>query len=153
MSSRLDSLSPDSITRPCSEDWAAMSGGQRLRHCARCARNVVHLSRFGREEAEAYLEQRSGKLCVRAGFGPDGKVRTRDEAPRAASAAVRGRRRWPRWMLKVASWLLLLGLLPGCDEETTSAPEDPVPAPPEDYRELMGEVCLPEEVPPPPEES
>src|SRR5690242_16906019 len=53
------------VASPCKEDWNAMQGDDRARHCLRCDQNVYNLSDMTREEAEALILAKEGKLCVR----------------------------------------------------------------------------------------
>jgi hypothetical protein len=67
------------IAEPCAENWDAMSGDARTRHCARCDLPVTDLSELTGAEVAALLSLRApgGRLCVR--FMPDdgGKVVTK----------------------------------------------------------------------------
>ena len=66
------------IAKPCSADWAAMSGDERVRHCGMCKLNVYNLSSMSRAEAEALIREKEGKLCVKLFKRPDGTVITQD---------------------------------------------------------------------------
>jgi hypothetical protein len=76
------------VAAPCSADWDAMIGDERVRFCAQCAKNVYNLSALPREEAEALLLEKEGKLCVRLYKRADGTVLTSD-----CPVGVRRRRR------------------------------------------------------------
>jgi len=65
------------IASPCSEDWSAMVGDDRVRHCSRCAKDVYNLSALTSDEAEAFLAQR-GERCVRFFRRRDGTLLTSD---------------------------------------------------------------------------
>jgi hypothetical protein len=67
------------IAEPCHEDWDAMAGDARARHCARCDLHVTDLSALTRAEAEAVLSQRTpgGRLCVRYAVDASGALVTR----------------------------------------------------------------------------
>jgi hypothetical protein len=54
------------ILEPCAEDWSAMTGDARRRHCSSCAREVLHLSAMTAEEARETLAAHAGEqVCVR----------------------------------------------------------------------------------------
>ncbi len=66
------------IASPCSEDWNAMIGNDRMRFCGKCEMNVYNLSGMTREEAESLIARSEGRLCVRFYKRADGSVLTRD---------------------------------------------------------------------------
>src|SRR5690348_9533907 len=66
------------IQNPCPASWEEMAGDARVRFCNHCTRNVYNLSDMTRQEAEALLEHREGRLCVRYYQRTDGGVITRD---------------------------------------------------------------------------
>lgn len=66
------------IASPCSADWNAMQGDDRARHCRDCNLTVYNLSEWTRDEAEAFLAQREGRVCARLYQRADGTVITRD---------------------------------------------------------------------------
>jgi hypothetical protein len=72
----------------CSEDWNAMPGDARTRHCARCDRQVVNLS--ARTEAGATLALAAApRPCVRFATTADGHVRFRpSRLPRLVAAVA-----------------------------------------------------------------
>ncbi|MFO0824113.1 MAG: hypothetical protein U0792_13535 [Gemmataceae bacterium] len=63
---------------PCTVPWESMRGYSRVRYCDQCKQNVYQLSEMSRDEAEALIKQKEGKLCVRFFRRPDGTVVTRD---------------------------------------------------------------------------
>jgi hypothetical protein len=71
------------VARPCSADWNAMRGTDRVRHCAACGLHVYDLSAMTAADALALVEQTEGRLCVRFYRRADGTLLTRDcpEAP------------------------------------------------------------------------
>lgn len=86
------------IAAPCKANWEAMVGDDHVRFCGQCEKNVYNLSSLSREEAEALLVAKEGKMCVRIFRREDGTVLT-DDCPvgmkkrrrrRAAAAAVGG---------------------------------------------------------------
>jgi hypothetical protein len=60
----------------CSEDWGAMPGDARTRHCAKCDRQVVNLSAHSELGARLVLAG-TRRPCVRFAAAPDGRVRFR----------------------------------------------------------------------------
>ena len=66
------------IASPCAADWNAMIGSERSRHCGECKLNVYNLSDMTRQEAENFLIQAEGRVCVRYFKRADGTVLTAD---------------------------------------------------------------------------
>ncbi len=66
------------IASPCAADWDAMIGNERSRHCGDCKLNVYNLSDMTRREAENFLIQAEGRVCVRYFKRADGTVLTVD---------------------------------------------------------------------------
>lgn len=85
---RLPVLDNLHVAAPCSADWSAMTGDERVRHCGSCDKDVYNLSSMTRLEAETLLIEREGKLCVRYYQRADGTVLTSD-----CPVGVRRRRR------------------------------------------------------------
>lgn len=75
MSSVLDSVR---IASPCPASWSTMEGDDRVRFCKQCQLSVYNLSALSRPEAEALVQQREGRLCVRYFQRADGTILTRD---------------------------------------------------------------------------
>jgi hypothetical protein len=66
------------IASPCKADWNAMTGDERKRHCAECKLNVYNLSEMTRTEAENFLINSEGRVCVRFYRRADGSVITQN---------------------------------------------------------------------------
>ena len=66
------------IAAPCDEPWEGMKGDDRVRHCARCRKDVYDVSAMTRDEAEALLRGADGRLCVQLFRRRDGTVLTKD---------------------------------------------------------------------------
>ena len=81
------------VKDPCPEDWAGMRGDGEVRFCGLCEKNVYDLSAMTRERAQALIEEREGKLCVRFYRRADGTVSTVDCAPIRFAAVRRAARR------------------------------------------------------------
>src|SRR5258706_12696468 len=71
---RLPILDNIRVATPCSAEWSAMTGDERVRACALCNKNVYNLSLLTRDEAEALIVEREGKLCVRYFQRNDGTI-------------------------------------------------------------------------------
>lgn len=63
---RLPLLSSIRIATPCPAKWESMVGGDRVRHCGICDREVWNLTALDPDEAEAFLAER----CASAGSWP-----------------------------------------------------------------------------------
>ena len=66
------------IASPCSANWDEMLGNERSRHCGDCQLNVYNLSGMTRTEAENFLINAEGRVCVRFFKRADGTVLTKD---------------------------------------------------------------------------
>lgn len=66
------------IASPCGADWNEMRGDERKRYCALCRLNVYNLSEMTREEAENFLINAEGRVCLRVYRRADGTVLTKD---------------------------------------------------------------------------
>lgn len=75
---KLPLLENVAIAAPCTASWDAMVGDDRVRFCGQCEKNVYNLSAMPRDEAEALLAAREGKMCVRLYKREDGTVLTSD---------------------------------------------------------------------------
>jgi hypothetical protein len=79
------------VASPCSADWNAMRGDERVRHCPACRLNVYNLSAMSRREAARLVVEREGRLCVRLLRRDDGTLVTDDCRERLRAARRRGR--------------------------------------------------------------
>jgi hypothetical protein len=66
------------IASPCQVPWDSMCGDERVRFCADCKLHVYNLSEMTREEAEKFVAEREGSVCVRLHRRFDGTVLNRD---------------------------------------------------------------------------
>ena len=137
------------VAAPCTADWNAMSGDERMRACGACNKNVYNLSNMTRDEAEALIIAKEGKLCVRYYQRTDGTIILKD-----CEVGVSKRRK--RKLIAAGAAALL-----GSGAATAFLVHDSkkiAPAP----HYTMGEVAMPESVevkgrvtlpepPPPPE--
>jgi len=53
------------ITSPCTENWDAMFGNDRIRFCSHCQRSVHDLSQLNRKQIRRLILKSKGRLCVR----------------------------------------------------------------------------------------
>jgi hypothetical protein len=66
------------IAAPCSADWKEMIGDARKRHCTECKLNVYNLSAMTQREAENFLINAEGRVCLRIYRRSDGTVLTQN---------------------------------------------------------------------------
>lgn len=85
---RLPVLPNIGVASPCSADWNQMIGDERVRACGACNKDVYNLSGMTRDEAEALIVEREGRLCVRYFQRADGTILLKD-----CAVAVKQRRR------------------------------------------------------------
>lgn len=64
------------IAAPCNADWDQMFGNDRARFCGQCNLNVYNFSSMTRAEAESFIAQTEGRLCVRFYRRKDGSILT-----------------------------------------------------------------------------
>ncbi|MEO8704371.1 MAG: hypothetical protein ABI867_30230 [Kofleriaceae bacterium] len=75
---RLPVLDNIRVASPCGADWAKMAGDARSRHCGDCQKTVYNLSDLTRDEAEALIIEKEGRLCVRYFERADGTILLKD---------------------------------------------------------------------------
>jgi hypothetical protein len=100
------------IASPCAADWDDMRGDERVRFCGRCEKNVYNLSSMSRDDAEALVNEKEGRLCVRFFQRADGTVLTAD-CPVGAQRMRMRQRVWASLSGVAASAALVLGLITG----------------------------------------
>ena len=81
------------VASPCTADWDAMQGDERVRFCGLCELNVYNLSALPRDEAEAFVREAEGKVCVRMYKRRDGTLLTQD-CPVGLRAKLRRKLSW-----------------------------------------------------------
>jgi len=136
---RLPILDNIRVAAPCTRDWDAMTGDDRVRHCDDCKLDVYNLSGMTRGEAEALIASRIGPLCVRFYRRHDDTILTTD----CPTGVTRRRRR----RLLVASFggVAASGML--AVWATTPDPQQlEVPG-----GHIVGALDIPTTPPPPPE--
>lgn len=79
---RLPVLPNIRVASPCTAEWKAMTpvdaDTERVRHCGDCNKNVYNLSQMTRDEAEALILAKEGRLCVRYFQRKDGTILLKD---------------------------------------------------------------------------
>src|SRR4051812_42669277 len=100
------------IASPCVADWDDMRGDERVRFCGRCDKNVYNLSALSRADAEALVNEKEGRMCVRFFQRADGTMLTADCPVGAQRLRLRARM-WASISGAAASAALLLGLITG----------------------------------------
>ena len=132
------SLDAVDIQVPCHASWEEMKGDARVRFCGACKLNVYNLSEMARGEAEALVQKREGRLCVRFYRRPDGTVLTKD-----CRLLLKARKRLAAaWAVGIAAVLALAawsGWLRRLAEGPTPALQGAMPPP----RAIMGDTTGP----------
>jgi hypothetical protein len=70
------------VPNPCSISWDSMSGSDRVRNCARCSRNVYHLSRMTKKEIRNLILTQEGRLCVTFDRDRSGRIKPLVQRPK-----------------------------------------------------------------------
>lgn len=104
-----DFLAQIQIASPCSADWDAMAGDDRVRYCRACSKNVYNLSALPADQAAALVREREGELCVRFFRRADGTLLTADCPRGLAAVRQRVRRVWAGIFALAASLLAAAG--------------------------------------------
>lgn len=102
-----DILANIRIASPCPARWADMTGDDRSRFCARCEKNVYHLSGMTAEAIATLVLEKEGDLCARFYQRPDGTMLTAD----CPVGVARIPRRLKRLVLASVPLLLAAALL------------------------------------------
>lgn len=143
---RLPVLPNIRVATPCNASWSDMTGDDRVRACGSCNKNVYNLSEMTRDEAEALILEKEGRLCVRYFQRKDGTILLKDCA---VGIAQKRKRR----LFAAGAAAVLAGGGFAAYERTR-------PEPVKQVEPLMGEVAIdpiavpvyveaPEESPPP----
>lgn len=66
------------VASPCPADWNEMYGDERKRFCSECKLNVYNLSDMTRREAENFLINAEGRVCVKFYQRADGTLLTKN---------------------------------------------------------------------------
>jgi hypothetical protein len=119
------------IAAPCKASWEQMVGDDHVRFCGQCDKNVYNLSSLPREEAEALLVAREGKMCVRLFKRDDGTVLTSD-----CPVGVKTRRRRRATLAAVGGGLMAAAAALGMEGSGRRATMGAMPL-------TMGSVAVP----------
>jgi hypothetical protein len=133
------------VATPCHADWDAMTGDERVRHCASCKKDVFNLSDMTREQAERLIIEKHGDLCARYYQRADGTILLAD-----CSVGIRQKRNTR--VLAAGAAMLLAGST-GAASFLRLSHRQAAPAPHLDDEPTMGRMAVvqPEPPPPPPE--
>ena len=94
-----------------------MVGDERARFCSRCQKDVFNLSAMPRDEAESFMRERTGDVCVRLYRRVDGTVLTSD-----CPVGVKRKRRRKAAFAAVGGGLLAAGALLNVRSAPTATP-------------------------------
>lgn len=149
------------VATPCRADWNEMTGDERVRHCARCDKDVFNLSDMSREQAERLIIERRGDLCARYYQRQDGTILLADcsvglrqkRATRvlaAGAAALLAGTGGAGAFLQLSHRASIAPAPPAPDEPLMGRmavvqPEAPPPPAPPDVREIKGQMIAPPE--------
>jgi hypothetical protein len=136
---RLDDVS---IAAPCPASWDRMVGDEHVRFCGQCEKNVYNLSSLPREEAEALLQAKEGKMCVRLFKREDGTVLTND-----CPVGVKKRRRRRAALAAVGGSLMAAAAAIGLESRPTMGEAVPMPATMGSVVAVQGDIEPPPTVP------
>jgi hypothetical protein len=73
MADKLDNLQ---VAAPCPADWQKMKGDAKVRFCESCKLNVYNISEMTQAEAEQFITNKEGRVCVRLYKRKDGTIIT-----------------------------------------------------------------------------
>lgn len=117
---RLPMVARARIASPCSATWDTMTGGDTVRTCALCDKEVFDLSALTLAQAEALLVSRVGqRTCARLFVRPDGTMLFADCIVGARGIRMR------RAMVAGAGMLVAATALAMAEAVTPPAPEAP----------------------------
>jgi hypothetical protein len=67
-----------SVASPCKVSWDSMLGNDQVRFCGQCQQRVFNLSAMTSANAQAIVDQRNGRMCIRFFKRADGTMMARD---------------------------------------------------------------------------
>ena len=88
------SLEQIQVASPCHADWDGMTGTEQVRFCQGCRKNVYNLSAMTHDEAQALVEEKEGRLCVRFYRRADGTMLTQDCPVGLRAVRVKLAKKW-----------------------------------------------------------
>src|SRR5262245_59089137 len=113
------------IATPCPMPWEQMTGDERVRFCGECRKNVYNISAMKQIEAEEFLGEHLGNVCIRLYRRADGTILTSD-CPVGLRLV---RRSIAATLTAIASLLSLLAALFVWRESSSNAQASAVPFP------------------------
>jgi hypothetical protein len=132
---QLKVLNDVQVASPCSADWEAMEGDEKVRFCGECRLHVFNLSAMDLEEAAEKVSQASDRLCVRFFRRHDGTILTRD-CPVGLERKARSR----RMVLRTTSVVAMAGFAAVVIKQAVAVKARPEP---EVVGDDMGKVAAP----------
>src|SRR5690242_16332982 len=72
------SLAQIRIASPCHEKWELMTGDEKSRFCQQCNLSVYNISNMTSAQAEEFINQQEGRVCVKYFQRYDGTITTSD---------------------------------------------------------------------------
>lgn len=80
------------VASPCTMSWDDMTGGDRVRFCAACQKNVFNIADMTRKEAMDLFRSTEGRVCARFYRRKDGTILTADCPVGVRMAAKRAKK-------------------------------------------------------------
>ena len=149
MNRMISSLNVIDVASPCSADWDAMTGDERVRHCRQCDMNVYNLSEMPEDKALKLVNEREGRLCIQFYRRADGTMITKDcpVGLRAIRKSIRQKvvRIWAKAAALTGAFLVsgLFGRSVGAEVVEVKPPD----VPPEVIQAIKGQICVTPQVP------
>ncbi|MFZ1702520.1 MAG: ankyrin repeat domain-containing protein [Pyrinomonadaceae bacterium] len=106
------------VKSPCTEEWNAMEGSDKVRFCSHCSKHVNNLSEMTRKQATRLVRDSDGKLCIRYIADP------RTKRPMFADQLLQITRRAPSVAAGVMSASIALST-PAYSQGTSEIPTTP----------------------------
>src|SRR5262249_51524490 len=78
MQSQFNKIRTLAILNPCTNNWDTMKGGDEIRFCNHCNKNVYNFSAMTNREIENLLTKSKGNVCARMNRTLDGTIQTKD---------------------------------------------------------------------------
>jgi hypothetical protein len=85
------------VAKPCPVEWDSMAGGERVRFCSLCRKNVYNVANLSEGAVRDLLARNGGGACLRLFRREDGTVLTKD--------CPAGQHRWRQELQRAALWL------------------------------------------------
>lgn len=118
----LDVINGLAIASPCPASWNAMTGDDRARFCATCAKHVYNIAALTGPEVASLIERTEGRFCARIYRRRDGTVLTGDCPVGARAFGAKRLHRALTLAVVGLGFLMALFLRPGGRRPTPPAP-------------------------------